>query len=69
MFNQLSMSKSKDLICHSIHLIDSNEMVNIRDLFFTKDEASDIVGISPETLNTIQEVAQAIGNDSIFSIK
>ena len=49
MLNQLSMSNSRDLICNSIHLIDSNEMVNIRDLFITKDEASDIVGIPPET--------------------
>ena len=32
----------------------------------TKEEASGIIGIAPETLNTLQELANSIGNDADF---
>ena len=35
-------------------------------LFLLKNDAADIVGIAPETLNTLQELAAAIGNDADF---
>ena len=39
---------------------------DIYDIFLTKTSGSDIVGISPEDLNTLQEIANAIGNDANF---
>ena len=45
----------------------TKEMVNTLDLFLTKDEAGDIVGIPPDELNALQEISQAIGNYSSFS--
>ncbi len=34
--------------------------------FWTKDEASDIVGIAPDNFNTLQEIAESINNDNNF---
>ena len=62
----LSLNNSTDLIANSIHLIQGNEFTNVLDLFLTKSEAHDIVGIAPETLDTLAEIAQAIGNDANF---
>ena len=68
MFNQnLSMNNSKDLICNSIRLVNKNQVKDINDIFLTKDEASDIVGIAPDTLNTPQEIAESISIDIMSS--
>ena len=68
MFNQnLSMNNSKDLICNSIRLVNKNEMKDINDIFLSKNDAAAIVGIAPDTLNTLQEIAESINNDNNFS--
>ena len=67
MFNQnLSMNNSKDFICNSLHLVTKNDMKNINDIFLLKNDAAVLVGIAPETLNTLQEIAQSINNDNNF---
>ena len=39
-------------------------VVNLVDLFLTKDSSiTDIIGIAPENLDTIAEIAAAINND------
>ena len=68
MFDQnISMNNSKDWICNSIHLVNKSQMKYMNAIFLTKDEASDIVGIAPDTLNTIQEIAESINNDNTFA--
>jgi len=62
----LNLNNSKNIIADSVFLIQGDDLININDLFLTKDEGSDIVGLPPDTLNTLQEIANAIGNDSDF---
>ena len=64
----LNLNNSNDMIANSIHLIQGNALTNLVALFLTKDEAHDIVGIAPDTLDTLAEIAQAIGNDANFFI-
>ena len=69
MFNQaLSMNNSKDIIANSIRLVNKNEMKDINDILLSKSDAAAIVGIAPDTLNTLQEIAESINNDNTFSI-
>ena len=65
--SRLRLNNSNDIIANTIQLIEGNELNHIFDIFLLKSEASDIVGIPPDTLNSLQEIAQAIGNDPIFS--
>ena len=62
----LNLNNSKNIIADSVFLIQGDDLININDLFLTKDEGSDIVGLAPETLNTLQKIAESIGNDSDF---
>ena len=41
-------------------------LTDVTDLFLTQDAASNIVGIPPETFNTIQEITEAMSNDANF---
>ena len=66
MSKTLSLTNSKDLICNSLRIIHGDELQDIFKLFLLKSEGADIVGISPESLNTLQEIASAIGNDAQF---
>ena len=66
MLKQLSLTNSKDIVCNSFSLISGNSLFNVVDLFLTKSEGANKVGIAPETLNTIQEVANALNNDPAF---
>ena len=62
MSKTLSLTNLVDIEADSIMI--GNE--DIYDIFLTKTSGSDIVGISPEDLNTLQEIANAIGNDANF---
>ena len=66
MSKQLTLNNNKDIVCNSLKIIDGNQIVNIRDLFLTKSQAANIVGIPPDDLNTLQEISQAVGNDANF---
>ena len=66
MSKTLSLTNSKDLICNSLRIIHGDELQDVFKLFLLKSEGADIVGISPESLNTLQEIANAIGNDAQF---
>ena len=66
MSKTLSLTNSKDLICNSLRIIHGDELLDVFELFLLKSEGADIVGISPESLNTLQEIANAIGNDAQF---
>ena len=62
MSKSLSLTNLVDIEADSIKIGDED----IYDIFLTKSEGGDIVGISPEDLNTLQELANAIGNDANF---
>ena len=65
MSKTLSLTNSKDIIANSISLIIGNRLVNLTDLFLTKESSvSDIIGLAPSDLDTIAEIAAAINNDS-----
>ena len=64
MSKTLSLTNSKDIIANSISLLIGNKVVDLNDLFLTKDSSvSDIIGLAPEDLDTIAEIAAAINND------
>ena len=56
----VSLSNSLDIIANSVSIIQDNRLVNILDLI------SQITGLAPETLNTLQELAASINNDQTF---
>ena len=66
--SKLSLTNSVDIVCNSLKIIKDNDLVDIFSLFLLKSEGADIVGLAPSTLNTLKEIADAIGNDSDFSI-
>jgi hypothetical protein len=66
MVKQLSLTNSEDIVCHSVHIINGDDLQDIFDVFLLKTEAGDIVEIPPDTLNTLQEIADAINNDPNF---
>jgi predicted AAA+ superfamily ATPase len=48
-------------------LIEEEKTIDVKELFLSKLEAIDnIVGLAPETLNTLAKLGEAINNDSNF---
>ena len=66
MSRTLNLNNTEQIICDSIFLIRGDEIKNIHDLFLSKSDGADIIGLAPETLNTLQEIANSIGNDADF---
>ena len=64
--SNLSLTNSVDIVCNSLKLIQNNDLVDVFNLFLLKSEGANIVGLAPSTLNTLQEVANAIGDDANF---
>ena len=56
----VSLTNSIDIIANSVSVVQNNKIVNILDII------SQITGLAPETLNTLQELAQSINNDNTF---
>ena len=64
MSKTLSLTNSKDIIANTISLIIGNRVVNLVDLFLTKDTSiNDMFNLAPGNLDTIAEIAAAINND------
>ena len=66
MIRTLNLNNTEQIICDSIVLIKGDEIKNIYDIFVSKSDAADIIGLPPDTLNTFQEIANSIGNDADF---
>ena len=62
MAKTLSLTNLVDIECDSLMI----QYKDICDIFLTKGEGQDIVGLSPETLNTLEKIANAIGNDANY---
>ena len=63
----VSLTNSIDIVANSVSLYDANQVKNILDLFLNKTDAiTKNIGVPPETLNTIQKLAESINNDQTF---
>ena len=61
------LTNSKDIIANSVSLKDADTVEHIFDIFLNKTDAiQQIIGVPPETLNTIQKLAESINNDQTF---
>ena len=66
--NGLSLTNSRDIKCNSIYLNYLNDIKNILEIFALKNDLTDIIGLPPATLDTIQKLAEALGNNPDFLI-
>jgi limonene-1,2-epoxide hydrolase len=63
----ISLSNSSDIIANSISLINGNVVQDIKDTFLSKNEAvSNIVGLPPTTMNTLEKISQSLSNNPNF---
>ena len=69
-FNGLSLSNIDDVTCNNIYLLinDGMDVKSIYDIFALKGDISNITGLAPETLNSLQELAAALNNNPNFSL-
>ena len=65
-FDGLSLLNSRDLTCNNIYLNYDNDIKNILDIFALKSNITDIVGLPPSTLHTLQQLAAALNNNPNF---
>ena len=56
----VTLTNSNDIIANSVSIVQDNEIVNILDMI------TQITGLAPATLNTLQELAASINNDNTF---
>jgi hypothetical protein len=62
-----NLSNTVDIVANTLSVIDENRVIDVRELFLSKLDAIDnIVGLPPDTLNTLQKLGEAINNDSNF---
>ena len=61
------LTNSNDLVVNSLSLIEEERVIDVEGLFLRTLEAIDnIVGLAPDTLNTLAKLGEAINNDSNF---
>ena len=62
-----NLTNSDDLVVNSLSLIEKDKIIDVKELFLSKlDAIENIVGLAPETLNTLAKLGAAINNDSEF---
>ena len=66
MSNNLSLTGTRDIKANNIYLNYLNDIKNILEIFALKDDLTDIIGLPPATLDTIQKLAEALGNNPDF---
>ena len=57
-FDGLSLTNSRDITCNNIYLNYNNDIENILDICSFKSDITNIIGLPPETLNTLQELCE-----------
>ena len=63
----VSLTTSNDMVVNSLSLVEKNKVIDVKELFLSKLDAIDtIVGLAPETLNTLAKLGESINNDSNF---
>jgi hypothetical protein len=66
MSNNLSLTNTRDIKANNIYLNYLNDIKNILQIFALNNELTDINGLPPSTLDTIQKLAEALGNNPDF---
>ena len=62
-----NLTNSDDLVVNSLSLIEKDKIIDVKELFLSKlDAIENIVGLAPDTLNTLANLGEAINNDSEF---
>ena len=64
--NGLSLTNSREIKANNIYLNYDNDIKNILQIFALKNELTDVIGLPPETLDTLQKLADALGNNPDF---
>ncbi len=68
--SNVSLSGVKEIIADSVSLIEGNEIINIKDTSFDKSTVntmlSSVIGLPPETLNSLQKISMALNGDPNF---
>ena len=64
--NGLSLTNSREIKANNIYLNFDNDIKNILQIFALKNELTDIIGLPPATLDTIQKLAAALGDNPDF---
>ena len=64
--NGLSLTNTRDVMANNIYLNYNSDIINILEIFAFKSDISNITGLAPVTLNTLQKLAEALGNNPDF---
>ena len=68
--SNVSLSGVKEIIADSVSLIEGNEIINIKDKFYDRSTVntmlSSVIGLPPETLNSLEKVSNALDDDPNF---
>ena len=68
--SNVSLSGVKEIIADSVSLIEGNEIINIKEKFYDKSTVntmlSSVIGLPPETLNSLEKVSGALDGDPNF---
>ena len=63
----VSLTNSKELVYNSITIIDKNKVIGLKALLLSNlDDISTIVGLPVATLDSLQQLAEAINSDANF---
>ena len=62
----LNLLNTKDVKANNIYVNYDGNIINILDLFSQKNEITNITGLPPSTLNTLQKLAESLGNNPDF---
>ena len=65
-FNGLSLTGTHDAIFNHLSLIFENDVKDIFSIFALKGDITNITGLPPDTLNTLQKLADALGDRPDF---
>lgn len=64
--NSLSLINSKNGIYNKLSLVVGNDVRDICSVFALKSEIAGITGLAPSTLNTIEKLADVLGDSTDF---
>ena len=64
--SSLNLANTETGVFNNVFLLKNTGHASIYDIFALKTDISDIMGLPPDTLNTLQEIANAINNDPNF---
>ena len=66
MSGTLNLNNTERIICDRIYLISLDEVNNVYDLCLSRNDAADIVGLTPGTLNPLQDIDNSMGKYAGF---